>query len=122
MKKYIKNWSERITQVVVLGSMVIMGCSQQPELNEIDRSIAEIRKGELVVKAGKGEQITIEQIRHQFWFGCAISNNAFSGSMPENDLKQYREKFLENFNSAVTENAVKWGNMEREKGKVNYHL
>jgi GH35 family endo-1,4-beta-xylanase len=40
--------------------------------------------------------------------------------MPENDLRQYQEKFLQNFNSAVTENAVKWGSMEPKKGQVNY--
>jgi len=91
-------------------------------LNATDRSIAEIRKGELTIKANKGSQITIEQIRHQFWFGSAISNSAFNGSMAESDKIQYREKFLENFNSAVTENAVKWDNMEREKGKVNYSI
>ena len=120
MKNYIvKIWNARIIQTVILVSVVLAGCSQ-PKLSEIDQSIAEIRKGELTVKAKKGEQITIEQVRHQFWFGCAIANNLGSGSMSESDLKQYKEKFLENFNSAVTENAVKWGNMERERGKVNY--
>ncbi|MFW6310077.1 MAG: endo-1,4-beta-xylanase, partial [Prolixibacteraceae bacterium] len=34
----------------------------------------------------------------------------------------YKEKFLANFNSAVTENAVKWGNMERRKDQVRYDL
>ena len=34
----------------------------------------------------------------------------------------YKEKFLENFNSAVTENAVKWGTMEPRKGEVNYMI
>ena len=123
MKKSIKIRSVRITQIVVLASIVMMGCSQQPTLNEIDRSIAEIRKGELTVKANKGEQITIEQLRHQFWFGCAISNNPFSGgSMAESDIRQFKKKFLENFNSAVTENAVKWGSMERDRGNVNYAI
>jgi len=98
------------------------GCAQ-PDVNETDRSIAEIRKGELTVKANKGDKIIIEQLRHQFWFGCAISNNPFSdGSMAESDIRQFKEKFLANFNAAVTENAVKWGNMEREKGRVNYAI
>jgi len=121
MKVYNSLWNKTIIRALILISIVLSNCSQ-PELSEIERSIQEIRKGELTVKAKKGEQITIEQIRHQFWFGCAIANNLGSGSMSENDLKQYKEKFLENFNSAVTENAVKWGNMEREKGKVNYNV
>jgi endo-1,4-beta-xylanase len=87
----------------------------------IDESIARHRKGEITVKAKAGDRVTVEQLSHEFWFGCAISNG-LAGSMPENDLRQYKEKFLENFNSAVTENAVKWGNMERRKGEVDYSV
>ncbi|MCJ7449254.1 MAG: endo-1,4-beta-xylanase [Bacteroidales bacterium] len=95
-----------------------------PEVNAqypgIDESIAKHRKGELIIKAKRGDKVTVEQLSHEFWFGCAISNGLAGGSMSENDIRQYKEKFLENFNSAVTENAVKWGNMERRKGEVNY--
>jgi len=123
MKKYLKNLKLQITGAIVPVLFCMIGCTQQPALNDIDWSIAEIRKGKITVKADKGEQITIEQIRHEFWFGSAISNNPFSGgSMSESDIKQFKEKFLANFNSAVTENAVKWGNMERQKGIVNYSV
>ncbi|MCU0363839.1 MAG: endo-1,4-beta-xylanase [Bacteroidales bacterium] len=88
----------------------------------ISDSIAKYRKGTITVKAKKGDRIVIEQLSHEFWFGCAISNSAGSGRMNETDLKNYRGKFLENFNSAVTENAVKWGDMERSKGEVNYSV
>jgi GH35 family endo-1,4-beta-xylanase len=40
--------------------------------------------------------------------------------MSAEDKRQYKQKFLENFNSAVTENAVKWIDMERVRGEVNY--
>ncbi len=40
--------------------------------------------------------------------------------MSDEDIVMYKEKFLENFNSAVTENAVKWGSMERIRGKIDY--
>jgi len=86
----------------------------------IDESIAKHRKGELIIKVKRGDQVTVEQLSHEFWFGCAISNGIAGGSMSEANVRQYKEKFLENFNSAVTENAVKWGNMERQKGEVNY--
>jgi GH35 family endo-1,4-beta-xylanase len=85
----------------------------------LDESIAKHRKGELIIQAKKGDKVTIEQVRHEFWFGCAIPNS-FAGSMAENDLKQFKDKFLELFNSAVTENALKWQTMERNKGEVNY--
>jgi len=33
---------------------------------------------------------------------------------------RFLEKFLENFNSAVTENAVKWLDMESKQDEINY--
>jgi len=91
--------------------------AQYPGINE---SIAKNRKGELMIKAKPGDRVIVEQLSHEFWFGCAISNSLAGGSMTENDMRQYKENFLKNFNSAVTENALKWGNMERQKGEVNY--
>jgi len=90
---------------------------QYPGIND---DIAKLRKGELIVKAKPGDKVVIEQLKHEFWFGCAITNGIASDRMPEEDKKQYKEKFLENFNSAVTENAVKWIDMERKQGEVNY--
>jgi len=87
---------------------------------DFEKSIEKHRKGKIIVKAEPDSEVIIEQLGHEFWFGCAISNGIFSGRASENDEKQYKEKFLKNFNSAVTENAVKWGNMERQKGNVNY--
>ena len=88
----------------------------------IDEEIAKNRKGEIVIKAKPGAQVTVEQIRHEFSFGSAIANGFINGSMSDRDRDQYEEKFLKNFNSAVTENAVKWLSMEREKGKVDYSV
>ena len=87
---------------------------------DVEKSIEKHRKGKIIVKADPDSKVTIEQLTHEFWFGCALSNGIFSGRASDSDIKQYQEKFLKNFNSAVTENAVKWGNMERQKGNVNY--
>jgi GH35 family endo-1,4-beta-xylanase len=78
--------------------------------------------GVLNVKTKPGAKVIIEQVAHEFWFGCAIPNSLADGSMPETDKKQFEEKFLQNFNSAVTENAVKWATMERQKGQPNYSV
>ena len=85
----------------------------------INDSIAKYRKGELIIKADKGSKVTVEQLKHEFWFGCAIPNSLARG-MSANNLKQFEEKFLENFNAGVTENALKWGDMERQKDRENY--
>ena len=87
---------------------------------DIEQSIEKHRKGKIIVKSKPDSEVSIEQLSHEFWFGCAISDGIFNGRASENDIKQYKENFLRNFNSAVTENAVKWGNMERQQGIVNY--
>lgn len=88
-------------------------------LENLNEAIAKNRKGELIVKARKGQQVTVEQLRHEFWFGCAIPNS-MAGGMKQDDLKKFKEKFLENFNSAVTENALKWAIMEPRKDQENF--
>lgn len=123
MKKLLPSVRKVIPGIValsfILASYLTNAEAQYPGIDEL---IAKNRKGILIINAGKGDKVSVEQLRHEFWFGCAISNSLAGNSMSENDLKQYKEKFLQNFNSAVTENAVKWGNMERRKGEVNYDI
>ena len=108
-------------QNLILTIVILVNAtSAYSQLPDINNSIDKLRKVTLIVHAKPAETIQVEQLSHEFWFGCAISNSAFSGFMAEDDKKNYKEKFLENFNSAVTENAVKWGNMEPRKGNVNY--
>lgn len=87
-----------------------------------NKSIDKIRKGTLHLKGKAGTKVKVEQVKHEFWFGCAISSGVFAPNtkMPEADIKVYKEKFLENFNAAVTENAVKWASMERNRGEIDY--
>ena len=114
-KKLIASWM----MAVVLLLQFSVGTAQEAEINQ---SIAKNRKGELIIKGKRGATVTVEQISHEFWFGCAIPDQMFNGSASASEVKQFKEKFLENFNSAVTENAVKWPNMERQKGQVKYSV
>ena len=110
--------------ISVLVSIIIGGCvSGQTggRVENINESISKIRQGELVIQAKPGAKVTVEQLSHEFWFGCAIPNS-FAGSMSQDDLKQFKEKFLLNFNAAVTENALKWMMMERRKDQIDYHI
>ena len=91
------------------------------QVDNLNESISKIRKGELVIQAKPGAKVTIEQVSHEFWFGCAIPNS-FAGGMSQENLAIFKEKFLQNFNSAVTENALKWMDMERRKDTVNYRI
>lgn len=94
----------------------------EDEKKIVENSIENLRKGTLHIKGDPGAVVEIEQLKHEFWFGCALASHAFSekSGMSHEDIAMYREKFLENFNSAVTENAVKWGSMERSRGKIDY--
>ncbi|MCF8226420.1 MAG: endo-1,4-beta-xylanase [Bacteroidales bacterium] len=88
----------------------------------IDRSIEKYRKGIIHISGKPGASVTVEQLEHEFWFGCALSSGIFSDRswISEADREIYKEKFIGNFNSAVTENAVKWGSMEENRGRINY--
>ena len=85
-----------------------------------DQAIRKLRMGTLVIEAAPGTTVQVEQTRHEFWFGAALASSAFDGVMPAADAARYREVFLENFNAAVPENALKWLSMEHERGRVNY--
>ncbi len=99
----------------------ITGCLYlQAPAQSIDEGIEQHRKGQLIIEASPGAEVSIRQLSHEFWFGAAIANGLGSGNMSPDDLHKYKAHFLKNFNSAVTENALKWANMEPEKGKVNH--
>lgn len=86
----------------------------------IQKDIAKHRKGKIVIHANPGDKVEVEQQTHEFWFGAAISNGLAGNYWSDSDKAQYKEKFKENFNSAVTENAVKWLSMEKKQGQVNF--
>ena len=90
--------------------------------NNIDKMIRQNRMGELTVKAKPGATVRVEQIKHEFWFGAAISSSVFRGRSDSADDRKYKEVFLKNFNAAVTENALKWHDMERRQGQVDYSI
>jgi endo-1,4-beta-xylanase len=87
---------------------------------ELEQSIRRLRMGTLMVEAVPDSEVRVEQIRHEFWFGAALANQAFNGRLNAEDAAKYKQVFLENFNSAVTENALKWHDMEPQPGRVNY--
>ncbi len=105
-----------------VGTVVGVGVSDELRPEAIDARIRQHRMGDLIVKAKPGAQVHIEQLRHEFWFGAALSSGAFSGRLNVEDQRRYEQTFLANFNAAVTENAVKWHDMERRRGDVNYRV
>jgi GH35 family endo-1,4-beta-xylanase len=87
---------------------------------DLDRAIRANRVGTIVVQTRPGAEVRVEQLRHEFWFGAALAGGAFTGQMNPADAERYKTTFLANFNSAVTENALKWHAMEPRQGKVRH--
>lgn len=85
-----------------------------------DESIRQHRMGTLVIEAAPGAEVRVEQLRHEFWFGAALANHMFRSGPDGETAARYKKVFLENFNSAVTENALKWHSMEVRQGEIHY--
>ena len=105
-------------------SLLSLGCLLPAEADEADwdRAIAEHRMGQLTVQAPPQAKVHVEQVRHEFWFGAALSNHMFTPQANQELAAKYQQVFLENFNSAVTENALKWHQMEARQGEVDYSV
>jgi endo-1,4-beta-xylanase len=91
----------------------------------INKRISEIRKGKIVVKTKPGAEVKVEQLKHEFLFGTAITDNLAEKSenaMSDRDRKIFLKVLKENFNYAVHENALKWYDTEPEYKKVDYYL
>ena len=102
------------------GTAFGAGASNELSAEALDARIRQHRMGELVVTAKPGAQVRVEQLRHEFWFGAALTSGAFTGRLSAEDQSRYEQTFLANFNAAVTENALKWHDMESQQGRVNY--
>jgi endo-1,4-beta-xylanase len=87
---------------------------------DLDAAIARNRMGTLVIRAAPGARVTVEQIRHEFWFGATLPNGIFNGRASADDAAKFKEVFTSHFNAAVLESGFKWHEMEAERGKVNY--
>lgn len=99
---------------------VVHGGSTPAPGDDLDESIRKVRTGTLVIETTPGAEVRVDQVRHEFWFGAALASQMFGPGNESADAKRYKQVFLENFNAAVTENALKWHTMEPRQGRVDY--
>ena len=76
--------------------------------------------GVLVIRATPGAKVSVEQVRHEFWFGATLPTGIFTGTAKPEDISKFKEVFVKYFNAGVIENSFKWHEMERQRGLVNY--
>jgi GH35 family endo-1,4-beta-xylanase len=86
----------------------------------LDEAIRAHRTGTLIIQARPGAQISVEQLKHEFWFGATLPTGMFEGRMSAADIAKFEEIFPQLFNAGVIESAFKWHDMEREHGSVRY--
>jgi hypothetical protein len=111
------NMKSRLIAVLILIVAGYLACeagtdsdvSVELKPEAIETRIRQHRMGELVVRTKPGAEVKVEQLRHEFWFGTAITNSMVRSSyrrrITEADLQKYKEVLTANFNSAVHENA-----------------
>jgi len=116
------NIRSRLTRAVGLAAALSCGAVDGvvAATTNLDESIRQNRMGTLVITAAPGAEVRVEQLRHEFWFGAALANQMFRSGPDSDETARYKKVFLENFNAAVTENALKWHSMEQRKGEVDY--
>lgn len=112
--------SRQIRSLLCAVAGVLVGAAAASETDEA--AIDRYRKGVLRVLAKPCATVEVEQVRHGFWFGAILPNSVFDGRLPAGDAARYQAVFLESFNAAVTEVALKWHAMEPQRGKVNYAI
>lgn len=104
--------------ILCLNSSHLAGSADE----ELDKAIAQHRMGTITIRTDPGAEVRVQQLRHEFWFGAALSNSMFSSRTDPETGAKYKQVFLENFNSAVTENALKWHSMEPRQGEIDYSI
>ncbi len=116
--------------LLVAEVLVVSNCFAEDDISAkitpaaIDARIAKIRMGDIIVKTKPGADVNVQQVRHEFLFGTAITNQLAEKSddamSPEN-RKMFLKILSENFNYAVHENALKWCDCEVEPNVVDYY-
>ncbi|MHC4559639.1 MAG: endo-1,4-beta-xylanase [Planctomycetota bacterium] len=114
------NWSK--IRMAIAITCIFASFQLSANASDISKAIQQHRMGTLIIETKPGSRVQVEQLRHEFWFGAAISSSVFSGRYNPELERKYKEVFLANFNAAVTENALKWGSMERSKGRIDYKV
>jgi GH35 family endo-1,4-beta-xylanase len=119
----------RFILIAVVVALIVPVCFAQDDIaakltpSAIEARIAEIRMGDIMVKTKPGAEVKVQQTRHEFLFGTAITNQLAekdSNSLSPEDRKMFLKILSENFNYAVHENALKWYDCEKQPNVVDY--
>ncbi|CAM6120638.1 unnamed protein product [Calypogeia fissa] len=109
---------------VKLSGLQIFAVDRLARVPLLQQQADKFRKRDMVLKLRNsqgrflppGTRVSIQQIRNSFPIGTCINHDSLSKD------NHYREFFLENFNWAVFDYELKWDQVERRQGEVDYSL
>jgi endo-1,4-beta-xylanase len=110
-----------LKSAIVLASLLLPAVAPAADA-DLDAAIARNRTGTLVIRTQPGAKVSVEQIRHEFFFGATLPTGIFTGRNSPQDIAKFKETFTTLFNAGVIEGSFKWHEMERERGKVDYSI
>jgi hypothetical protein len=70
----------------VFSFLLLPGASALFAADQLDASIAKVRMGTLVIEAAPGAKVSVEQVRHEFWFGATLPTGVFTGRTSPDDI------------------------------------
>jgi GH35 family endo-1,4-beta-xylanase len=117
--------------ILAATTLIAPACLAQEGIKEkwspaaVDARIAQIRMGDITVKTKPAADVNIQQVRHEFLFGTAITNRLATkdtNPLSPDDRKMFIKILSENFNYAVHENALKWYDCEKKLNVVDYSV
>ncbi len=92
-----------------------------------NEAIETLRKGTLTLRVVDGDgrpmtniHVSVQQKKHEFLFGTALSTSAFESTNTTKEISTYLELAKKYFNHAVPENAMKWTENEPVRDKIDY--
>lgn len=104
----------------ILLASLLLACGASPAADDLDSAIARNRTGVIVVRTTPGAKVSVEQLRHEFWFGATLPSGIFNGRAKPEDAAKFKEIFTSHFNAGVIEVAFKWHDLEKQRGKLDY--
>lgn len=107
-----------LSELRVSGATLL---AEPPTVEALTReAILEHRTGVLVIETTPGATVHVTQLRHTFPFGTALATPLFTDRVPAPTREAYLKLVLENFNATVTENALKWPQLEPQEDRPRW--
>ncbi|HNT35264.1 MAG TPA: endo-1,4-beta-xylanase, partial [bacterium] len=92
-----------------------------PRVKELtDPAIWAHRMGEMHIQTEPNAEVHVQQTRHDFGFGTALSTGMFKQDADESVRAKYFQLLIDNFNCAVIENAFKWHQAEPYQNDLHW--